>query len=560
VGACLAAGACTVGPRYATPPVVVPPAYKEAAAGAGAGAGAGATPIPGGGAWRPANPQDEASKGAWWHVYGDADLDALLARIDVSNQNVKAAEAQFAQARALVRVSRAAYAPTVTVDPTVTRSHVSANRTAAITTVGRTNTDHQFPFDVSYEADVWGKVKNSVAGSVAAYQASGADLESMRLSLRAELAADYFQARAIDAQAALLDETIAAFEHALTLTEARHTAGVVSGADVAQAQTQLETARAQHIDLGVQRAQFEHAIAVLVGEAPASFTLPVRPLGAAPAAAANATATAGDAGAQSAALATDGTKPSAVAALPGAAGPQGAPGIAGNPGASVPGAADASSVAAGGSSRSIGADLLAPPEVPVGLPSTLLERRPDVAAAERRVRQANANIGVAKAAYFPALTLAGSAGFESIALATWFSWPSALWSVGTTVSQTLFDGGARRATVAQNQAAYDGAVATYRQTVLGAFQDVEDNLSTLHILANEARQQEAAVQAARKSLDLAMAQYTGGVTSYLDVITAQNALLANQRTALTVLGQRMVASVQLIKALGGGWDRASLPQ
>jgi outer membrane protein TolC len=513
-GASLVSGACAVGPPYVTPTVTTPTAYKEAPKDVTR-----VTPIPGGGAWLPANPRDAESKGTWWRVYGDSDLDALLARIDVSNQNVKAAEAQFEEARALVRLNRAAYAPTVTVNPSVTRSRVSANRTAAITTSSRTNTDHQLPFDVSYEADVWGKVKNSVAGSVASYQASAADLESMRLSMRAELAADYFQARAIDAQASLLDATVAAFEHALQLTEARHTQGVVSGADVAQAQTQLETARAQRIDLGVQRAQLEHAIAVLVGEAPASFTLPMRPL---------------------VAIATT------VSGAPTPNGPESATTVA--------------PVASGANAPPtfLNADAVVP-EVPVGLPSTLLERRPDVAAAERRVRAANAGIGVAKAAYFPSLAFSGTAGFESIALATWFSWPSALWSVGTTVSQTIFDGGARRATVAQNQAAQDAAVATYRQTVLTAFQDVEDNLSTLRILEAESRQQDAAVTAARKSLDLALAQYTGGVTSYLDVITAQNALFTNQRTALTVLGQRMVASVQLIKALGGGWDRASLP-
>jgi NodT family efflux transporter outer membrane factor (OMF) lipoprotein len=302
------------------------------------------------------------------------------------------------------------------------------------------------------------------------------------LSMRAELAASYFEARAIDAQARLLDETVAGYERGLALTEARHQAGIVSGVDVAQARTQLETARAQRIDLGVQRAQLEHAIAVLIGEPPANFTL------------------------------------ATVSAW------------------------------------------TTTPDIPVGLPSILLERRPDVAAAERRMRAANANIGVAKAAYFPAITLSGSGGFESVSLAKWLSWPSALWSVGAAVSQTVFDGGARRAEVARNEAAYDATVATYRQTVLTAFQDVEDNASTLRILADEARQQDVAVQAAQKSLDLATAQYRGGVTSYLDVITAQNALLANQRTALTILGQRMTASVQLIKALGGGWDRAMLPE
>jgi hydrophobe/amphiphile efflux-1 (HAE1) family protein/NodT family efflux transporter outer membrane factor (OMF) lipoprotein len=502
VGALLILGAacssgCAVGPRYAVPPVVTPPAYKEAAPGGAAGTAAG-----GGAAWQPANPRDDQSKGAWWRVYHDAQLDALLARIDVSNQQVKAAEAQFAQARAMVRASRAGFAPTATVAPSVSRARGSATRSTAAQTGGRTSNDDQLPFDLSYEADVWGKVRNSVAASRAAYQASAADLETMRLSMGAELAADYFEARAIDAQARLLDQTIAGLARGLALTEARHQAGFVSGLDVAQAQTQLETARAQRIDLGVQRATLEHAIAVLIGEAPATFTLA-------------------------------------------AAGPETASAAA--PGAS-PRADDASAVWASA------------PEIAVGLPSTLLERRPDVAAAERRVRAANANIGVAKAAYFPAVTLAGSGGFASQALATWLSWPSALWSLGATVSQTVFDGGARRAEVARSQAAYDAAVSSYRQTVLAAFQDVEDNAAALRILADEARQQDVAVHAAERSVDLALAQYRSGVTSYLDVITAQNALLDNRRTALAIRGQRLVASVQLIKALGGGWDRARLPE
>jgi NodT family efflux transporter outer membrane factor (OMF) lipoprotein len=340
---------------------------------------------------------------------------------------------------------------------------------------------------------VWGKVRNSVASSVATYQATAADLETMRLSMRAELAANYFQARSIDAEARLLDETVAGYERGVSLTDARHQAGIVSGIDVAQARTQLETARAQRIDLGVERAQLEHAIAVLIGEPPANFRL------------------------------TTVTTPAANGTL------------------------------------AANATLAPPPDIPVGIPSTLLERRPDVAAAERRMRAANANIGVAKAAYFPSITLAGSAGFESVSLAKWFSWPSALWSIGAAVSQTVFDGGARRAEVRRNEAAYDQTVATYRQTVLTAFQDVEDNVSTLRILAEEARQQEVAVKAAQRSVDLAMAQYRGGMTSYLDVITAQNALFTNQRTELTILSQRMTASVQLVKALGGGWDRAQLP-
>ncbi len=483
---------CAVGPKYAVPPVVTPPAYKEAvaanagtagtdAAAAGAAGGTGVA-TEGGAAWQPANPSDEESKGEWWRVYGDAQLDALLARVDVSNQNIKVAEAQMAQARAAVKASRAAYWPVATVDPSVTRSRVSATRTAALRTNTLTNTDHMLPLDVSYEADVWGKVRNSVANSKAAYQASAGDLETMRLSMRAELATNYFQARASDAQIKLLDDTVAAFERALSLTEGRQQVGISSGIDVAQARTQLETARAQRIDLGVTRAQFEHAIAVLIGEPPANFTLP------------------------------------AVSTL--------AP----------------------------------PPDIPVGIPSILLERRPDVAAAERRMRAANANIGVAKSAYFPSLMLSGSGGFESVTLGQWLSWPSAFWSLGVAVSQTVFDGGARRAGLMQNQAAWDATVATYRQTVLTAFQDVEDNASTLRILADEARQQDVAVQAAQRSLDLTMAQYRGGLASYLDVITAQNALLTNQRQALTILGERMTASVGLIKALGGGWDRAMLPR
>ncbi len=345
----------------------------------------------------------------------------------------------------------------------------------------RTYNDFLLPVDVSYEADVWGRVRRTVEASRSEAQATAADLANVGLTLQAELALDYFSLRGLDAQKQLLDSTVVSYQKALDLTQTRYNGGLASAVDVAQAQTQLETTRAQSIDVEVERAQFEHAIAVLIGQPPADFTLPAIPL-AAP-----------------------------------------------------------------------------PPSVPPGLPSELLQRRPDIAAAERRVQEANANIGVARAAYFPTITLGGGGGFESAAIGTLLQGPSGFWSLAGQAAEVLFDGGLRRGVSEQARAAYDQSVDNYRQTVLGAFQEVDDNLSALRILEREAETEDGAVAAAEHSLSLSVTRYKGGVTNYLEVTTAQTAALADQVTAVNILSRRMSASVLLVKAIGGGWDASKIP-
>jgi NodT family efflux transporter outer membrane factor (OMF) lipoprotein len=464
--------ACAVGPEYRRPPVVTPAAFKEQT-------------LPDGSIdpqWKPAEPRDDELKGRWWEAFGDPQLNALEEQVTVSNQNVAQAEAEFRAARAAIGGARAALFPAVTVGASASASRASFNRTPLANGVNRgVVADYQLPVDFSYEADVWGSVRRNVEANRAIAQATAADLQSVTLSMRAELATDYFQLRGLDAQRELLDSTVAAYDKALQLTVARHDQGVASGSDVAQARTQLDTTRSQATDLGVARAQFEHAIAILVGKPPAMLT---------------------------------------IAPIP-------STGI--------------------------------PPAIPLALPSELLERRPDVAAAERRVAAANAQIGVAKAAYFPNVSLTGSSGLESAALATLLSGGSGLWSLGSAVVQTVFDGGRRRAASEQAVAGHDAAVAVYRQDVLTAFQDVEDNLAALRILAEEGTQHADAVASAEQSLSLAMTRYQAGVTTYLEVITAQSAALANQIAAVDILTRRMTASVQLIKALGGGWRGSDLP-
>jgi NodT family efflux transporter outer membrane factor (OMF) lipoprotein len=463
--------ACAVGPKYTRPTVQVPTEYKEQNT-----ASSTATDV-----WKAAQPSDQAARGNWWELFNDSQLNALEEKVNLSNQSLKVAEAQYRGARALVHSSRAGYYPTVTASPSITATHPSANRSIRPSIAAGTFGDYVLPVDFSYEADLWGRVRRTVEASSASAQASAADLETARLSFQAELAVDYFMLRELDAERQLLDVTVGAYQKALELTKNRHDSGVASGADVAQADTQLETTRAQAIDLNTQRAQFEHAIALLVGQPASTFSLSPLPI----------------------------------------SGP--------------------------------------PPEIPVGVPSELLERRPDIAGAERRVVAANAQIGIARTAYFPSLTLAASAGFESTGLAQWLAWPSRFWSVGPSLIQTLFDGGRRRALSDQAQASYDATVASYRENVLAAFQEVEDNLAALRILAEENQVQEGAVKAAERSLEISTNRYQGGVTTYLDVITAQSALLSDQRTAVNLLQRRMTASVLLIKALGGGWNSATLP-
>jgi NodT family efflux transporter outer membrane factor (OMF) lipoprotein len=480
VGGGLILAACAVGPAYKRPSVPVPPQFKELAP---PGTTAEAN------AFRPAQPKDDALRGKWWEVFGDRELDALEEQVAVSNQTLAQAEAQFRGARAAVLAARGNLFPAVSVSAGATRAHSSANRggvilpgsvTGGVATGGDT-TVYQVPVDLSYEFDLWGRIRRQIEADVASAQASAADVETMRLSLEAELAVDYFQLHGLDQQSQLLGTAIQAFDRALQLTVNRHDQGVVSGIDVAQAQTQLDTTRAQATDLGAARAQFEHAIAILVGKPPSELTIPAAPIG------------------------------------------------------------------------------VQPPAVPVALPSELLERRPDIAAAERRVASANALIGVAQAAYYPSLTLSASGGFQSSTLAKLFSLPSRFWSIGPAIAETLFDGGRRRAATEQARANYDVAVAVYRENVLTAFQNVEDNLSTLRILDQEAREQAAAVTSSERSLALAESRYQGGITTYLEIVTAQQTALGNERTAVDLLTRRMTASVNLVKALGGGWNTTQLP-
>jgi len=457
VSALLSTSACAVGVKYQRPEMPAPPAFHES--------------LPAG--WTDAQPSDGAPRGRWWDVYKDSGLDALENRVSISNQNVLAAEAQFRAARAAVRVTRAGQFPTVSTTPSAAVSGTGA--------ASGTTRQYSMPVDVTYEADVWGSIRRSVAANAAVAQASAAELENARLLYQAELASDYFQIQGLDAEQRLLEATVKSYEQYLQLTQDRFQGGVASMGDVALAQTQLETVRAQLTDLAIARAQFEHAIAVLTGRLPSDLSIP--------------------------------------------------PSINETP----------------------------PPVLSVGLPSTLLERRPDIAAAERQVAAANQQIGVAKAAFYPALSFGGSAGSQAAAIANLLTTPTRLWSVGAQVAETLFDGGKRRAQVRLTQAAYDATVSNYRQTVLTGFQQVEDALVELRTLAQEAEIVERAVAAAQQSLDIATIQYRGGLASYLQVITAQTSLLQNQRETVDLLTRRLVASVSLIQALGGGWDVSQLP-
>ncbi len=449
--------ACAAGPDYRRPDVATPPAFKEAGPPAG-GAGAPAPDLP----------------DPWWTIFGDRRLDELEARIDVSNQSLKAAQARFRAARALVQNVRADELPSVTGGLSVSRDKSSRNRPLATPTAGP-YTDLLVPVDMSYEVDAWGRVRRSVEASRASAEASAADVAAIRLSLQAELAMDYLEVRSLDAEAQLLDRTVESYQDALQLTEVRYHGGIAPEVDVSQARAQLESTRTAAVDLRVQRAQLEHAIAQLTGTPPASFSLPVDP------------------------------------------------------------------------SRG------RLPPVPAGLPAQVLERRPDIAVAERTVAAASAQIGVAAAARFPTIELTASGGVESAALHTLLSPASTLWSLAAGVTQALFDGGRRKAASAEAVASYDAAVAGYRQAALTALQEVEDGLVALQILAAESRTQSAAVSAAQRSLALSQARYQGGVTTYLEVLTAQSTALANERSAVQIDARRAAASVLLVKAIGGGW-------
>jgi NodT family efflux transporter outer membrane factor (OMF) lipoprotein len=455
--ALLLISACSVGPDYVRPALETPAAYKETEA-----------------AKSSQSLEDVVSRN-WWEIFADPELNSLEQQVEISNQNVAQAEAQFRQARALVQAARAAYFPTVTVGVGISRTATSATSGASTSRNNQTFTQHSLPVDVSWELDVWGRIRRTVESSEATAQASAADLEAATLSARAELAQDYFQLRSLDGQKQLLDNTAVAFEKSLELTNNRYRSGIASRGDVLQAETQLKTTQAQAIDVGVQRAQLEHAIALLIGKAPADLTIPA------------------------ALLATQ------------------------------------------------------PPTIPAGVPAELLKRRPDVASAERTVASANAQIGVAEAAYYPTVSIDTLGGFESSSASKWLSAMGRFWSAGLSASETVFDGGSRRAQVDQARAVYDADVAAYHQSVLAGFQEVEDNLAAQRILASEAQTQDEAVQAAQQSLAVTTNQYQAGIVSYLNVVVAQTIALTNERTAVDILGRRLNASVLLIKALGGGW-------
>jgi NodT family efflux transporter outer membrane factor (OMF) lipoprotein len=465
-GSILLLSGCMVGPKYVQPTVPPPPpAFKE-------------TPSN----WSQASPQDHLPKGKWWEIYGDPQLNTLEETIAVSNQNLKVAYQQYMSARDLVRQARSQLFPTVAVQPSGSRIQLSQNRPNTTPTTTNQYSDTVLPAELSYEVDLWGQVRRTIESSRENAQASAGDLENVNLSLHSELAVDYYSLRGLDLQKQLLDATVVDFEKALQLTQARYHGGVASDVDVAQAETQLETTRAQDIETGVARAQFEHAIAVLTGQTASTFSLGPAPLTA------------------------------------------------------------------------------SPPQIPLGVPSELLERRPDIAAAERRVASANAQIGIAIAAYYPQISLSAAGGAESTAIGTLLQGPSALWSVGGSAVETVIDGGRRRAVTQQARDNHAATVASYRENVLEAFQQVEDNLAALRLLDQELATQQLAVTSARRSVDLSTARYKRGITTYLEVLTAQSIALSDERTAADLMTRRMTASVQLIKALGGGWDRTQLPK
>jgi len=455
--ASLLCSGCAIGPRYQRPAAPAPPALKELA---------------GNDQWKMAAPGDGLLKGKWWEIFGDPQLNRLEELVNVDNQNVKQAEAQFREARALVAGNRANYYPTIGSSPSISKGHSE----------GRGTQSFSLPATVSWEPDLWGRVRLSVENAVSNAQVSAADLENIRLSQQALLATDYFLLSAQDMQMKVLTDTIDSYSRNLQLTMNRFAGGVASRSDITLAQTQLAGAQAQYTDLHIARAQEEHAIATLTGRPPASLEIGVTTQIAGP-----------------------------------------------------------------------------PPPIPVAVPSALLERRPDIAASERQVAAANANVGLAEAAYYPTLTLSATPGFLSTSLVTLFAAAGRFWSVGPSLSQTIFDFGRRGAALEGAEASYDATVAGYRQTVLSAFQEVEDDLASLRYLAEEAVQQQEAVVASQEALALELQRYRAGTDSYLNVITTQIIALGDQQTAVSILQRRMTAAVDLVKALGGGWDASTLP-
>jgi NodT family efflux transporter outer membrane factor (OMF) lipoprotein len=467
---------CMVGPNYTRPSVPSAPQFKEP----------GPAEFKEMAGWKTAQPSDQALRGKWWELFQDPQLTALEEQVDGANQTLKQAEANFQAARAAIRVSRSKQAPDITTAPSVGAERLSVNEpyfNKAATTAGIGN--FSLPIDLNYEVDFWGRVRRSVTSSIEQAQASAADLETARLGLHAELAVDYFDLRSADSQDKLLAETVQAYQAALQLTQDRYDGGAAPESDVAQARTQLQEAQAAETAIAIQRAHYEHAVAVLTGKPPAALTLAATPL-------------------------------------------------------------------------TIQSPVL--PAVPGALPSELLERRPDIAAEERRMASANEQIGIAQAAFYPTVSLSALAGFAGTSPLNWVAWPSRMWAVGPTLSQTLFDHGLRKANSDIAVANYNAAVAAYRQSALNAFQEVEDNLAALRELEIQAQQQHAATESADRSLELFNTRYEGGVDTYLQVVTWQTAALQNARNDIDIMRLRLEAEVLLIKALGGGWNVSSLPQ
>ncbi len=458
-------GGCTVGPNYHRPDVATAPAWKEQPP------------------WRAADPKDSIPKGNWWTTFADSELDQYETQALKSNQTIEVARFQLEQARASARITRSGLFPQLSAGIAAQRSQTSAGRptsTGIRLTSPFLSNDFLIPFNLTWEPDVFGGVRRSLESANASYQASAAALENVRLVITSELAVDYFTLRELDAEIAVVNASVEAQTKSLTLVQNRHTGGIASGLDVAQQETLLNSTRTQATLLHQQRAQFEHAIAALVGVPAPSFSVPVKPLA------------------------------------------------------------------------------LAPPAVPIGVPSDVLERRPDIAQSERQMAAQNAQIGVAKSAYYPGINLSAAGGFENTGLGSIIGASTGFWALGANVAETVLSGGKRRAQVDFAKSGYGASVANYRQTVLTAFQEVEDSLSGLSVLAEAAETQQQAVNASQRALQIANDRYTGGLVTYLDVINAQQNLLDTQRLATQILGQRLVTSVSLVKALGGGWDSSSL--
>jgi NodT family efflux transporter outer membrane factor (OMF) lipoprotein len=469
---------CAVGPKYHPPAPPAPAAvYKESP-----------PPSNENGGWNVAQPSDAKLRGKWWEIFNDPELNALEEQLDINNQNIKEFFENLMEARAIVRQARSQYFPTLATAPSFNRSRTSGtlsttpvNTTGTAATPRLQSTTYSLPFEASWEPDLWGKVRNTVREQQYAAQVSAADLENERLTEQASLAEFFFEIRGQDQLQQIFNETVEADQKSLDLTRALYETGIDDQISVVEAETTLQTAQAGATNVGIARAQFEHAIAVLVGKAATNFSIPVKPM------------------------------------------------------------------------------TVAPPPIPVGVPSELLERRPDVAAAERTMAQANAAIGVAHSAYYPNLTLSADGGFQSASFTNWLIWPSRFWSVGTSLSETIFDAGLRRATVQQFVATYNSDLARYRQTVLTAFQQVEDNLAQVRILSKEIQQQQQAVNSAQTFLKLEQGRYETGIDPYINVLVAQTTLLSNQQTLNNLQVQQMTSAVALIEALGGGWDRSQLP-